>query len=372
MNTPNFLQTKPEPRTIMRLYNGRKLQVWEGRALMSEVTGWAENPRIELAKKTLQQQVGARVLDQEELYDLMKNDPDVKLATLRDDILKNGLREPITLSFEGKLLDGNRRFFAIKFILETLPVTDPRRHEFESVSAYVLTEDATEEDEQHVLVEENFSPSLKIEWPDYVKAGHVIKESDAGLSIDDIAKKYNWSKSKVRETVRINTIIQDFLAYATTEPDLNDENGGGLGLTEQEAENVAAKNYQFFNEAQKSFYDPLQTDLPFKTAFFKWINEGKFSSFPDVRIAYKAWKDPEAKAIISSSDPTAAKDAKSTLDYNERVVRSGEEASGRIDAFVKFLRALKADEIKSLPPQARVKLQEALELIEKMSKAASE
>jgi len=369
MKTPSFLLQKPEPAQKARSYNGRKLQVWEGKARISDIKGWAENPRIDLAKRNYQESIGARVLEQDELYDLMKNDPEVKLAALRDDIIKNGLREPITLSFEGKLLDGNRRFFAIRYILDSLPQSHPNRQDFESVQVYTLTEDATEDDEQRVLVEENFSPSLKIEWPDYIKASHVTKANDEGISVEEIAKKFNWPKSKVNETIRIRQIIDDFLTFATAPVDQNDELGGGLGLTEQEAEAIAAKNYQFFNESQKSYFSQLQSDLEFKANFFRWIRDGKFSSFPEVRIAWKAWKDPEAKSILMSSDPTAAKDAKAALDYNVRIVRTGEEAAGRIDAFVKFLRSLKAVEIKSLPSSARDNLQEALSLIEKMSKA---
>jgi len=371
MKKPSFLLDKPEPIHRTRLYNGRRLQVWEGRAKISEIKGWAENPRIDLAKRSLQQAVGARVLQQDELYDLMKKDSEVKLAALRDDIMKNGLREPITLSYDGKLLDGNRRFFAVRYILDTLPPTDPNRQDHETIDAYVLMDDATQDDEQRVLVEENFSPSLKIEWPDYVKASHVIKEHEAGIEISDIAKKFKWPAGKVKETIRINQIINDFLIYATAPEDQNDDLGGGLGLTEQEAETIAAKNYQFFNEAQKSFFEPLQTDLEFKANFFKWMKQEKFSSFPEVRIAYKAWKDPEVKAIIAGNDPDAAKDAKSTLDYNSRVVRTGEEAAGRIDAFIKFLKGMRAEEIKTLPDYARENLKTAITLIEKMSKAAS-
>lgn len=371
MKKSDFLLEKPEPRLTTRLYNGRRLQVWEGRARMSAIKGWADNPRIELAKKSLQQAVGSRVLQQDELYDIMKKDPEVKLAALRDDIMKNGLREPITLSFDGKLLDGNRRFFAVRFILDTLPATDPNKQDYETIDAYVLTEDATEDDEQRVLVEENFSPSLKIEWPDYVKATHVIKAAESGLSEENIAEKFKWTKGKVRETIRINEIVSDFLVFATAPKNTEDELGGGLGLTEQEAETVAAKNYQFFNEAQKSFFDALRTDVEFKANFFRWIYQEKFSSFPEVRIAYKAWKDPEVKSIISGGDADAAKEAKATLDYNARTVRSGEEAAGRIEAFVKFLRGMKADQIKSLSSQARESLKEALSIIEKMSKAAS-
>jgi len=371
MPKPSFLLEKPEPVLKTRLYNGRRLQVWEGKAKVAEIKGWADNPRIDLAKKDFQKAVGSRVLQQDELYDIMKADPEVKLKDLADDVLKNGLREPITLSFSGKLLDGNRRFFAVKHILDNTPASDPNRQDRENIDAYVLMQDASDDDEQRVLVEENFSPSLKIEWPDYVKAQHVIKAHESGINFDDIATKFNWTKGKVKETVRINEILNDFMVFATAPENKEDDLGGGLGLSERDAETIAAKNYQFFNEAQKSFYDPLRTDLAFKAAFFRWIKDEKFSSFPEVRIAHKAWTDPEIKTIISSDDPDAAKAAKYTLDYNSRVVRSGDEAAGRIDVFVKFLRGMKADQIKSLPDKARETLKEALVLIEKMSKAVS-
>jgi hypothetical protein len=369
---PSFILDKPVPHTKQRLYNGRKIIVIEGKVKIADIKGWIENPRIELAKKKLIQKVGDRQLTQDEIIDLMKNDPEVKLKDLRDDIIKNGLRQPLTLSHSGKLLDGNRRFFAIKFALESMPLTDPNRQDLETVDAYVLTEDATDEDEQNVLVEENFSASLKIEWPDYVKATRVIQASENGLSAEEISKKFSWGKSKIRETLRIHEIISEFLTYATSEQDLEDPNGGGLGLSENDAETIAAKNYQFFNEAQKSFFDPIKTEFDFKIQFFKWIYEGKFSSFPEVRVAYNAWKNPEAKAALMQPDPTAAKSAKAILDYNARIIRSTDEAVGRIDSFVKFLNDMSAKEIKLLPDQSKTNLEQALQMVVKMSRAITE
>jgi len=373
MNTtkPEFLLDKPTPQIKQRLYNGRKLVVWEGRVNVAAIKGWIDNPRIELSKKSYLEQVGKRELTQDEISDLMKNNPEVRLKELRDDIIKNGLREPLTLSFNGKLLDGNRRFFAVKYALESMPPTDPNRQDLESIPAFVLSNAASRQDEENVLVEENFSASLKIEWPDYVKAMRVVEANEDGLNIDQIAKKFNWQKSKIRETLKIYEIINDFEAFATAAPDTSVENGGGLGLTEQEAEVAAAKNYQYFNEAQKSFFEPLKTDIDFKIQFFKWINEGKFSSFPEVRIAYRAWKHPEARAAITQQEPTAAKAAKAILDYNERVTKSDEEAIGRIGTFVAFLREMQVSQIKSLSKEAIDKLEEALALVIKMGKAAS-
>jgi hypothetical protein len=368
---PLFLCGKPLPQLKQRLYNGRKMLMWEGKVKISDVKGWVDNPRIELGKKSLMEKLGNRELSQDEIFELMKNDSEMRLKELRDDILKNGLREALTLSYQGKLLDGNRRFFAVKYALESMSSGDINRQDLEIVDAFVLSEDATDEDEQNVLVEENFSPSLKIEWPDYVKARRVIKADESGLSVEEIASKYNWPRSKIRETLKIHEILSDFEAFAVAEKDPNDESGGGLGYTEQESQVIAAKNYQFFNEAQKSFYNQLRTEVDFKIQFFKWIHEKKFSSFPEVRIAYRAWKDPEAKAAIMQKEPAAAKSAKAILDYNDRIVRSSDEAIGRIDSFVKFLKGMTAEEIKLIPKKSREDLKQVLSLVIKMSQAAS-
>lgn len=368
---PTVFVATPTPQIKQRLYNGRRIVVWEGRVKVDSINGWVDNPRIELEKKKYLSKIGQRDITQEEIFTLMKNDPNVKLKDLRDDIIKNGLREPLTLSFNGKLLDGNRRFFAVKYALEGMPVTDPNRQDLESVDAHVLSEIATFEDEQNVLVEENFSASLKIEWPDYVKARKVIDAfEDDGLTIDQLSKKFSWPKTKIRETLRINEIISDFIVFATSDVDPSEEHGGGLGISEHEAETLAAKNYQFFNEAQKSFYDPLKTDIDFKFQFFRWIAESKFSSFPEVRVAYKAWQHPEAKSVLLQPDPSAAKSAKAILDYNSRVVQSSDEAAARIETFVKFLKEITAEEINKISRSTTDKLKEALDLVVKLSNAA--
>jgi hypothetical protein len=372
MKAPSFMKKVPSPALRQRLYNGRKLQVWEGKVRLSDIAGWVDNPRIDIAKKLYQDKVGQRELTQDEILDIMKSDPGFKLKALRDDIQKNGLREPLTLSFEGKLLDGNRRFFALRYALQGLPLTDQRRLDLETVDAYVLAEDVSEEEEDNVLVEENFSPSLKLEWPDYVKAQKVIGLRGLGHSDSDIAKRLNWTAAKVKETIRIHTIIEDFEAFAVLPIDAADKANSGLALGEQEAKALAAANYQYFNEAQKSFFGPLNSDIDFKMEFFRWISAGKFDSFAEVRIAHKAYQNAEASAIISKDVPGAAKAAKAALDYNARLVNNADEASGRIGSFVIFLRQLKADEIKSLPKEARENLIEALALISKMSKAVEE
>lgn len=357
-----------EPQATTRLYNGRKIAVWQCRVDINLVSGWVDNPRIDVEKRRFQAMHGARELTQDEIFDIMKNTPEFKLADLRDDILKNGLREPLTLTWTGRLLDGNRRFFALKYALESLPPTDPNRQDLEKVPAYVLLEDAPEEDEQNVLVEENFSASLKLEWPDYVKAQLVVAEFRSGKGLDEkqIARKFGWSKQKVVEALKIDEIIQSFMTYATDPVNPEDELGGGLGLSETEAENICAKNYQYFNEAKKSFPNQLKTEPEFAVQFFKWIHEGKFSSFPEVRIAYKAWQSPEAKAALMQPDPTAAKAAKAIIDYNSRVVKTNDEIEGRIVNFTKFIEGINVAQLQSVSAEARASFAKMVETFNKL------
>ena len=256
----------------------------------------------------------------------------------------------------------------MKYALESLPPTDPNRQDLEKVPAYVLLKDAPEEDEQNVLVEENFSASLKLEWPDYVKAQLVVAEFRSGKGLDEkqIARKFGWSKQKVVEALKIDEIIQSFMTYATDPVNPEDDLGGGLGLSETEAENICAKNYQYFNEAKKSFPNQLKTEPEFAVQFFKWIHEGKFSSFPEVRIAYKAWQSPEAKAALMQPDPTAAKAAKAIIDYNSRVVKTNDEIEGRIVNFTKFIEGINVAQLQNVSAEARASFAKMVETFNKL------
>jgi len=377
-NFPKFMETKPsEPRTTIRQYRGESIQMWEGKVKISAISGWAKNPRIEIAREKWVREYEQEP-DQEAVYDIMKNDKEVDLERLRVDICKNGLREPLVLTYDGKLLDGNRRFFAIRYAMEKLRPDNPIRNSLKTVRAFVLTSDASPDDEERILVEENFAPSLKKEWPDYVKARHIQKSKEGGVSHDQIANRFGWSKTQINEALRILEIIEEFKMFAQSQPDPEDDSGGGLGLPESEIEDVVSKRYQHFNEAQKSLRDPLSKDPDFKLSFFRWLYEGKFKSFPQVRIAHKAWNNPEAKRVLQDQSENAGKDAKTIVDEADRITQKRENISYQIQNYLKFLRGLTLESILELKPESLADLRETLnehhrlsEMIEKAVHADS-
>lgn len=379
---PDFVERNPQPRPTQRLYHGKKIMVWDCRVRLEKICGWIDNPRIDLEKKRFLDQYGHRELSQDEIFDIMKGTQEFKLKALRDDIRSNGLRTPLTLSFSGRLLDGNRRFFALRYVLEGMRPDDINRSDFEVVPAYVLMRDATAEDEENVLVEENFSASLKLEWSDSIKARKIVdaysKEKRRNMDISEnelmeiLAKRFGWKKHKVKETIRISEISDEFIEFATADVDPENPLEGGLGLSQTEAESIASKAYQFFNEAKKSFDDALKTEADFKIQFFRWIAQGKFSSFQEVRVAYEVWKSPEAYSAIEENKPGAAKDAKTIVEYDKRIARGDAEIEERFKKFAAFVNSLTVEQIRKLSQEASTALQEALKAVDKMIDKANE
>lgn len=368
-NVPSFFEKEPEPKPVQRKYHGEVMQMWRGQIAISSIQGWVDNPRIEMEIQRQQSDIGAgQEITQEMVYEIMKNDRAVKLKDLRDDILKNGLREPLVLSFNGELIDGNRRFFAIKYALENL--TGAARAPFERVVAFALTKDASRDQVQKILVEENFAPSLKEEWPYYVKARHIARARDDGLKPKEIADKFGWGIGKVRETMRILDIIDQFGSFARGNQNPEDPGGGGLGLNEQEVEDfVADKNhYQFFNEAQKKLHNELLSgsDPDFPSKFYKWLYEGKYASFPEIRVAYEAWQDPEARHKMETGGADAGKKAKAVIDYKKMVVKDDTDAAHRISNFMDFLGKLTVEQMSRMPEQVLDNLRKSLETVIEM------
>lgn len=366
-NFPKFMESgSNEPRVVTRLYRGKHIPMWNGKVKISAISGWAENPRIEIAREKWVRDFGQEP-DQAAVYNIMKDDKDVDLERLRVDICKNGLREPLVLTHNGRLLDGNRRFFAIRYAMEKLPSDHSARNSLEIVPAFVLTSDASHDDEERILVEENFAPSLKKEWPDYVKARHIQKSQEDGMSRDDIVERFGWNTSRVKEVSRTLEIIDDFKVFASDPNNQEDESDGGLGLLESEIEEVVSQKYQHFNEAQKSLREPLNADPDFKTFFFRCLYEGKFKNFAQVRSAYKMWNNPEARQVIQTLSENAGKDAKTIVDEAERIAQKRERIGYQIQNYLKFLRGLTLENISELRPESIAELREILDESHRLS-----
>ena len=367
MIVPKFLEAKPKPVIETRLYHRSRVPLWRGFVRLSKVQGWAENPRLQLEMKRWKSDFAGTDIDQDALYDLMKKTKDIKLKELAANIAYNGLREPIVLTYDGKLLDGNRRFFAVKFAYDSAKDAT-KKAELETIPAFVLTENATDDEIHNILVEENFSPSLKEPWPYYVKAEIIRQEDENGLSKSDIAAKYGWTPQDVSGTLKIGEITDDFMTYATEAAD-SDE--GGLGLSALDAESVVAEYYQFFNEAKKSLHKHLIADRDFAELFYKLIAQKDFfNRWDEVRCAYDGYQHSVGRVILERGESGGGKDLKALIQIEKSNLKERQGVEERIAEFVRFLRAIKTKQIEEVSDEALNGLQESLTLVQKLMEAA--
>jgi hypothetical protein len=356
---PEILVSTPMPRLEQISVANLPIPIWSGKVKVDSIKGWQENPRIRVLVSQFRNNFG-RDPDQDDIYEMMKKDENSDLKRLRDDIISNGVRHPVWLSKNGKLLDGNRRYFAVRYALESLGESDPRRTSISMVPAYVLTEDSDEEAERRVVVQMNFSDDLKMPWPDLVKAMMVYEDHQKGLSEIALQKKYDWNSSKVKSAIRTYGIIEEFRAFATEEKSEEDFDAGGLGKSDNEANDIANKHYQKFNEAQKSFREALDTDTDFKRAFFRMLASDKFRSWAEVRTAYEAWSDHDIKPVLISPDPESADKARIMVEAKKKGVVTTISNEQRIREFSTFMGRMKIDEVRSLTPDILVELQKCL------------
>lgn len=362
---PEILLDKPAPSHIQKKFHGRQLLVWVGEVNVKDVSGWVANPRLDLELKRFKSKFAGREPNQDEILTIMVNTKEFELKKLAEDVRKNGVQKPIILNFEGKLLDGNRRYFAIRYLISTTPENELLNADFAKIPVIVLDENASSDDEDYVLVQENFYTDLRKPWPDFVLASYVYEALANGDSAKSVSQRYEWSVAKVNDTKKIMGLIYEFISFATH------DKPEGLGLEELEAERLAADNYQFFNEAQKSFYTQLLTDVDFKVQFFQWIFERKFGSFAQVRVAYSAWSDDDLRKELKSSDPEAAERVAAAVAFKKVSKNTDVQVSAKIAQFSDFLSNIKASEIAHLTVSDIEKLHEILSKVSSMAKAAA-
>ena len=104
----------------------------------------------------------------DEMLELMLNFDDGSFAIqdLGEDVKRNGVREPITVTWDGTLIDGNRRKFAVMWALSDRGGATNEQHQLLTrVPMFVLPENAPDIQKQSIIIQENYAESLKKEWP---------------------------------------------------------------------------------------------------------------------------------------------------------------------------------------------------------------
>ena len=346
--SPQILNKKPEAVLEIKSFHKARLPGWAGFVKIDKIQGWAWNRRIDLFTRKCEGQFG-RPPTNDELYNFMLNEEDFHIKELAKSILYNGIKVPIILDMDGTLLDGNRRYIAARYAIEHSPDV---KDELVNIPVWVLSGDTTEEDKRKVLVECNFLPDWKVDWPNYIKAMTIYEDYDKGVTYDELAERYGHKKTQIRTWVKVMDLIQEFLNFY----DHSDEAIG-----------VAYEHFPFFEEAHNKFRAKLDSDPDFKEQFFAWMKAGKFKSLLQVRPLGEIRDNEEAWAVIRSDSPDAVAAAIHIVQGEK--LPSLVDGEKRVKKVIKLLRKLTESEIASIHPETIQELEATLTEVIKMAEA---
>ena len=289
-NPPSWLHNAAsEPKTFRQI----PVEVFVGEVHLGDIQGWLGNPRTELHAEQFRSTYG-REPTNEEMYLLALNDDDPKeglrIRELAGNIYENGVRVPIVLTYEGRLLDGNRRYFASMFLVNEGAPKHTRKR-YERIPAMVLPKGTTKDVEDAIITEFNFKDDYYEEWPYYVKAMRVYSDfTDNQMDKDELVQKYSVEWRNLRNWIRAAELCMKFLNY---------HEHSFL------AKQFAYRNFIMFDEMMRG-YEKRFGESKFRESIFEILlsgydtDQGKFTKSHDVVRLDEIYDNPEAWDVLTS------------------------------------------------------------------------
>ena len=357
----------PAPVLPKPVFHERPVAVLEGFVRAREIQLWDENERLDIHLNQFQQKYG-RGPDSEELVAIMQGTmplPGIDEAdqfairALAKSIAVNGVRKPPIIDLDGTLLDGNRRVTACYYILEDgrgeFAAEEKQRAEW--LKVWQLTEHATAQDREAVIVSLNFEPDYKQDWPEYVKAQKVHEQWEALLALEpranptvvrqreirrEIARKFALSTNEVSRYINMVGLAREFEDYQVID----------CARDKFAVKHRASDKFQYFDELNKGKSAggvnwSLNQEDSFKHLVFDLLYDGKFQSWQRIRDLKYVYENEDAVGLLrkarDESDVEAGQeevDNAISLARSARAERRQTGANTRIRIFTEWFLGL--------------------------------
>jgi hypothetical protein len=371
-------QSWQEPRLEVRYFHKKKIDVWSGYVPINKIKGWVDNVRIELfVERWKRDNKGAMPMNDDILEWMIRDkNEEFKLPELAESIVKNGVRQPVVVTSDGDLLDGNRRYFAslMKFNEASTKGDKATLAMVCQLPAYVLSPSCTKADFDSVLVEENFVDDCREKWPNFIKARKVYEAfrdmRDTGISKRDafaeLMERYGVTRSRVDYYIKAMDSIEEFEDFLLEE----DEDEGRVPKDAYEIKWKAQNYFDHFAELSKTqIQKTLENDPEFRAKVFERLFDGDFVNYNQIRKLPVIAGDRVARGKFMMETGQAG--VKSAIDWVNMTVVAKKAINNdeRIASFKRFLDNIGAKEIDDLDPISIAELQEILEKVVNMAKS---
>ncbi len=371
---PGFVLHDAVWRLETRHFNGVQIPLYRSEGDASQIKGWVENPRVGMI---LNRWRNARHMsidafpDDEEMLELMLtyDDGSFALRDLGEDVKRNGVREPIIVTWDGTLIDGNRRKYAVMWALSDMGGATVEQHQLLGrVPMFILPEGAPDAHKQSIIIQENYAESLKREWPQVVTNGRIYRRfqelssqfpHESELVIRQRVRREfpRFGTTEIRNRINTWLLIEEFRA------DYSDEEN------EDDLEAKINRSFQYFRQANDTYRNKNVFSEPeFKELLFRGIQGELFPSFASVRRLDEIYRNPQATEIFLGGEGLSGTGLRANFD--RATAEAGREEATRnltverrLEAIIESIDNLTSVELAKVPPTLRSRLESALQRI---------
>ncbi len=351
---------EPHPVKPSPVFHGRPIAVKEGFVNVHDIRLWGDNQRLKIHVAQFEKTHGhsptpddlVRIMRSEANLPGVEETDQFKIADLARSIASSGVRQPPVISYNGTLLDGNRRVTASLYVLASDDFTHEEKTRAQTVRVWQLTEHATRDEQEAVVVSLNFEPDYKEDWPEYVKGRILYDEWRAALQTEERPSVARQKELK-RELARRFAVTPDRFSRYVQMVELSDEFEEHARVKRNkdahEAQHRADEYFQYFDELGKGRSAggvnwSLNQDDNFKGLVFDLLYDRKFRNWRAIRDLKYVYENDEATEFLREAnrvdDPDQAQELVDDGLSAGRTARAAERRVGankRIEVFVKWL-----------------------------------
>jgi len=341
------------------IFHDKVVEVYEGYVDVNSLKLWKDNDRTlldleHLAKESGLQDIG-KLSDEDIIKSIIKNGLH-KIKELAKSIKMNGVRVPLIITYEKEILDGNRRFIACKYLLDT---EEEQKDEFKSVLAYCLKPNLSKNLRYKIISEMNFLPDHKEKWPREVRAKYIRQlfieyreKYGEKKAINEITFLLGIGKSDVYRFIAVLNMINEYKNFAKK---ISEQ-------AEKEAELFAREKFQFFEEFYNKYIKAkvhskgIKND---KELFYYYLFNKQLVSVMAIRDFAAMLQYPSIKKIVRKK--------KETLDYAKAIYDDAiipKRTAYTIIKFCELMESLSAQKIRSIADDLKERLRKILKKID--------
>lgn len=274
-----------------KLFHNERIDVYPTNLPLDKILYWPENNRTIFTFERLCRLKGKELgkLSIEEITKFIAEQDIHKLQTLADSIRRNGVQVPLIIRDDGKLLDGNRRYFACQWLKHICAERgEPEPLTLQEIPVLVIRKadlDRSETLELKILAEANFIPDLKVSWPLDAQARAVEayyqellhKNVDHDTAIAEAVGVFGISRSRIIDFLDTLKLTKVFIDQGTNK----DEQIERRVIVEERF----VYFWEFVNKATKGrgAFDNLDELAEVKAMFFELIGKGRDTPIKNVK-----------------------------------------------------------------------------------------